>query len=211
MRYAIFSDIHNHITALEKVLSHAQANNVDRFFCLGDIGIDDCIHLVRQVEAPTVFGNWEVTNWRQVNRRNQQWVLNLPPMRKETDFWLTHATPLWPADITSLADFKNHRHRLSMTHYFPYLHVDSQPLWNAITTLAEAKMGLMFHGHTHRQLIWRFTADNRLENLHARTLTIQPTETVIIGVGSVGRPLDVPGAAYVIYDAETCQVEMIRL
>ncbi len=211
MRYAIFSDIHNNSAALAAVLRHAQQNQVDGYFCLGDIGIDNCIHLVREVNAPTVFGNWEVGNWRGLTRLNQQWVLTLAPTLQQNNFWLTHAAPLWPSDIRTLADFNAQRHRLSMANCFPYLLRESNELWASFAKLTEAKIPLMFHGHTHIQMSWRFQADHRLEKSYSRNISLQPDETFIIGVGSVGSPNDEPGAAYVIYDDIAQQVEMFRV
>jgi len=211
MRYAIFSDVHNECSALERVLAHAQKQGVDGYFCLGDIGVDNCVELVRQVSAPTVFGNWEVAHWSSLQPINQRWALNLPPIRKYKTFWLTHAAPFWPSTITSLADFKANRHRLPMAVHFPYLYREMNELWNAFATLTEANIPLMFHGHTHRQIIWRFSADNQLQKLSSQTITLAPEETFIIGVGSVGRPLGLPGAAYVIYDEATRQIDLIRL
>jgi predicted phosphodiesterase len=211
MRYAIFSDIHNNNDALEAVLTHAQAQHVDSYFCLGDIGVDNCVERARTVAAATVFGNWEVSNWRVLSPTNQKWVLNLPPMLKEPTFWLTHAGLFWPPELTNLSQLKANLHRFPHGLLFPYLHNESELLWQTLTTLAEAGIPLLFHGHTHRQLSWRFTADNHLERLSQHTLTLQPGETLIVGVGSVGSPLDGPGARYVIYDAKIGIVEMIRV
>ena len=105
MRYAIFSDIHNETSALSAVLSHAQSQQAEAFFCLGDVGIDACVNSVRMVDAPTVFGNWEAANWRYLSPKNQKWALALPSMRKEARFWLTHAAPFWPPKLATLADF----------------------------------------------------------------------------------------------------------
>lgn len=211
MRYAIFSDIHNHTSALAKVLDHAVAKNVDQFFCLGDVGVDACIELVRQASASTVFGNWEVSNWPILSPANQHWVLNLPPLRQRANFWLTHAAPFWPPHVASLSAFNAHRSQLRMEDCFPYLHTESKSLWKTIATLTEADVPLMFHGHTHRQIAWRFTADNHLERLMSGTIAIRPSDTVVVGIGSVGRPLDRPAASYVIYDDEQQQVEMMRV
>ncbi len=104
MRYAIFSDVHNEVRALTKVLHHARQQAVDGYFCLGDVGVDNCVELVRDTGVPTVFGNWEVSGWPHLSPENQQWALNLPPFRKEAGFWLTHATPLWPPHLASLAE-----------------------------------------------------------------------------------------------------------
>jgi predicted phosphodiesterase len=212
MRYAIFSDIHNHTTALSTVLSHASQQAIDHYFCLGDIGFDDCADLIRQANMPTVFGNWEVSNWRYFfSPTNQAWALNLPPIHKEAHFWLTHAAPLWPETLATLADLNAHLHDVSLAQLFPYLHFESVGLWKTIVALTEANIPLMFHGHTHRQIAWRFTADNHLQKLPHQTITLRPGDTLVVGVGSVGRPEDGPGAAYVIYDDELRQIQMIRV
>ncbi len=211
MRYAIFSDIHNHASALAAVLRHAQTQRIDGYYCLGDVGIDDCVNLVRQVGAQAMFGNWEVSGWRYLSPDNQTWTLNLPPMHREEHFWLTHAAPFWPQQLATLADLNENRHQTPMSRLFPYLHAESEILWETMATLTEANIPLMFHGHTHRQLGWRFSDDNQLQRLSGRTMAFEPGNTLIVGVGSVGRPMDGPGAAYVIYDDEAGMVEMIRV
>lgn len=211
MRYAIFSDIHNEAAALASVLRHAGQQRVDGYFCLGDVGIDDCVKLVREVGAPAVFGNWEVSGWRYLSPENQDWVLRLPPVRREPGFWLTHAALAWPPELATLADLNANRRRASMSSLFPYLHYESDVLWQTMAALTAANMPLMFHGHTHRQLAWRFTANNQLQKMGRGTVDLRPGETLIVGVGSVGRPLDGPGAAYVIYDDEVGRVEMVTL
>lgn len=211
MRYAIFSDIHNHTAALEIVLSHAARQQVDGYFCLGDVGIDECVDLVRAVNVPTVFGNGEVSGWRYLSPENQEWVMALPPLCRQPGFWLTHAAPLWPAKFTSLSALLADRHAAPMAALFPYLHHESEALWQTIAVLTAANIPLMFHGHTHRQLAWRFSAGNQLQKVQHRLITLQPGETWLVGVGSVGRPLDGPGPAYVIYDDAARQVEMVRV
>jgi predicted phosphodiesterase len=211
MRYAIFSDIHNHTTALQSILHHAVRQGVDGYFCLGDVGIDECVDLVRNVAAPTVFGNWEVSGWRYLSPENRDWAFTLPPVRRTARFWLTHAAPLWPDELATLADLNADRHSVSMSRLFPYLHHESEALWDSIALLAEADIPLMFHGHTHRQLAWRFGGNNHLERLHPRLITLQPGETWLIGVGSVGSPMDGPDPSYVIYDDQARRVEMLRV
>ena len=211
MRYAIISDIHNHTAALQAALHHARQQRVDGYFCLGDVGIDECVNLVRAAGAPAVFGNWEVSGWRHLSPENQRWVLALPPIRRQEQFWLTHAALSWPDKLATLADLNANRYSVPMSDLFPYLHHESEALWHTIAVLTEAKIPLLFHGHTHRQLAWRFTADSQLQKIHQRTITLQPGETWLVGVGSVGQPLDGPGPAYVIYDDEAGQVEMIRV
>ena len=211
MRYAIFSDIHNATTALSTVLNHAKTQKVDAYFCLGDVGIDECVDLVRAVKAPTIFGNWEASNWRYLSPENQRWALNLPSMLKTEQFWLTHATPVWPSKLATLADLNENPYLIPRSKLFPYLHLEPEALWDSISTLSEANIPLMFHGHTHRQMAWRFSEDNQLQQLSHRTLQLHSGQILIVGIGSVGRPVDGAGAAYVIYDDTAKLIEMIRV
>ncbi len=211
MKYAIFSDIHNHTAALEAMLANAQSRGVDTYYCLGDVGIDACAELVQSVGAVTVFGNWEASSWRTLAEKNQKWALSLPPMVKRDDFWLTHAAPFWPPKIKTLADLNMNRHFHASHKLFPYLHYDEESLWKTIATLTEVGIPLMFHGHTHRQIVWRFTGNNHLQRLVKESITLHPGDTLVVGVGSVGRPLDGPGASYVIFDDDTQTVEMVRV
>src|SRR6185436_18322598 len=137
---------------------------------------------------------------------NQRWALSLPPVRKEARFWLTHATPFWPGHLTSLAALNADRHSVPMSQLFPYLHFESPTLWDIISRLTQAGVSLMFHGHTHRQMAWRFMADNHLQKLTHELISLRPGDTLVVGVGSVGRPEDGPGATYVIYDDALKQV-----
>jgi len=211
MRYVIFSDTHNDHQTLANMLEHAAQQQVDGYFCLGDVGIDSCVNLVRQIGAPTVFGNWELSGWSHLSPENQEWVLQLPPLRKKAGFWLTHAAPLWPAGLATLADLQANRQAVSMAALFPYLHFESEALWRTMAALTEAGVPLLFHGHTHRQMAWRLTADNYLQKLTHHPIALRPGDTLVVGVGSVGRPVDGPKPAYVIYDEEAGQIEMIRI
>jgi predicted phosphodiesterase len=211
MRYAIFSDIHDNAAALKAVLAHAHSQRIDAWFCLGDVGGDPCVDLVRETGAASVFGNWEAANWRYLTGDNKQWALNLPPTLKESQFWLTHAAPFWPPAIKTLADLKAERHRTLNGNLFPYLHYEEDSLWKAIAMLTENQVPLLFHGHTHRQIIWNFTADNRLQRLQMKVAPLTPGETYVVGVGSVGHPLDGPGAAYLVYDDSAQVLELQRV
>src|SRR5438067_12419925 len=62
MRFAIFSDIHANLEALEAVLSDARERHCTHFICLGDIGgynanPRECVEIVRGLDCPTVKGN----------------------------------------------------------------------------------------------------------------------------------------------------------
>jgi len=211
MRYAIFSDIHNHSAALDAALQDAAGRAIDVYLCLGDVGIDSCVHLVRNVGAETVFGNWEVSGWRTLSPANQAWALQLPPMRTYDGFWISHAAPTWPKNISSLEKFLKARHQLGMSKQFPYYIGQSTALWDAFSELLTAQIPLLFHGHTHRQVVWELSPTNLLNKKPPADFSLAGGYAYVVGVGSVGQPRDLPGPAYVVFDTATDQVEFIRL
>ncbi len=215
MRYAIFSDIHNKIHALDKVLDHAQSRQVDHYFCLGDIGEygkDACVTRLRELGITTVFGNWELISWVSFSPENKQWTLELPPIHRETHFWLTHAAPHWPEQIQPFDDFFSKRHTLSLSSLFPKLDNRSVHLQQTITILKQAQVPLLFHGHTHQQIAWRHTESKGIQKITNQShLKLSEGDIWVIGVGSVGEPEDSAQPSYVIYDDERQVVDMIRV
>lgn len=213
MRFAFFSDIHGNIEALNQGLADMRAREVDACFCLGDIGGDDCVRLVRDNVAVTVFGNAEVSAWRYLAPAAQRWVLDLPPQHRvaEQEFWISHASPAWPEAIQSLQDFLQRRHTLGMHSAFPYYLEVTESLFDAFGVLLAANIPLLFHGHTHRQLAWGFDPENQVHKLGPASFQLQSGWTYVVGVGSLGPPRDWPRPGYVIFDHDTRQVNFIRV
>ena len=62
MRFAIFSDIHSNLEALEAVTADARRRRCTHFVCLGDVvgynaNPEECIALIRDLDCPVVKGN----------------------------------------------------------------------------------------------------------------------------------------------------------
>src|SRR3954469_16277841 len=62
MRFAILSDIHANLEALEAVLADAKSQNCTHFVCLGDVvgynaDPSECVKIIRDLECPVVKGN----------------------------------------------------------------------------------------------------------------------------------------------------------
>ena len=62
MRFAIFSDIHANLEALEAVLRDAQEQKCTHYVCLGDVvgynaNPHECVERVREMDCPIVKGN----------------------------------------------------------------------------------------------------------------------------------------------------------
>ena len=62
MRFAILSDIHGNLEALEAVLADAEAQDCTHFVCLGDVvgynaNPSECVKIIQDLECPVVKGN----------------------------------------------------------------------------------------------------------------------------------------------------------
>lgn len=134
-------------------------------------------------------------------------------MLSEDSFMAVHAAPWWPEGLHTVEDFGRW---LDITGrgwraLFPYLSESEETLWRAMAELAAANKAVLFHGHTHRQSIWRWEPSGRLRRLKAMAVPIEAESRYCVGVGSVGLPEDGAWAAYTLYDAGVARLEQVRL
>ena len=122
MRFAIFSDIHSNLEALEAVMADARQRRCTHFVCLGDVvgynaNPGECIQLVRELDCPVVKGNHDeqatfpasserfnelaerAIEWtrERLNEQDREWLRSLPLQRRVHDFTIVHATLDTPA------------------------------------------------------------------------------------------------------------------
>src|SRR6185312_8433601 len=122
MRFAIFSDVHANLEALEAVIANAREHHCTHFICLGDIvGYNanprECLDIVRDMDCPTVKGNHDeqasqpeasgdfnemaerAMTWTraQLSEKDREWLRNLRLQRQVRDFTIVHATLDTPA------------------------------------------------------------------------------------------------------------------
>lgn len=91
-------------------------------------------------------------------------------------------------------------------------------MWQALAELDAAGKTILFHGHTHRQSIWRWSPVAGMRQMHVDAVTVAADHRYIVGVGSVGLPEDGGWAAYALFDT-ACpkgghnigRVELIRV
>ena len=212
MRFAIFSDLHSNLEAMEAVLEDAQENECSHFVCLGDlVGYNanphECVELVRQLDCPVVKGNHDeqaslahssrdfnelaeqAINWTRENltAADKQWLADLRLTRQVRDFTIVHATLDTPAEWGYV--FNN----LDAMASFTYQHTP-----------------VCFFGHTH--VAGAFVRDGGVQRVKTEKLTIDPGKKYFINVGSVGQPRDGdPRAAYCIYHTDQNVVEQRRV
>ena len=212
MRFAIFSDIHANLEALEAVLADAHKRKCTHFVCLGDVvgynaNPHECVERIRKLDCPIVKGNHDeqgslpesssdfnelaerAIKWTRNNlaEEEKQWLRELPLQKQVRDFTIVHATLDTPAQWGYV--FNN----LDAAASFTYQH----------TTVC-------FFGHTHVPMV--FIRDDGVRRESIEHIRIESTKKYFINMGSVGQPRDGNWrAAYCIYDMENNLVEQFRV
>jgi predicted phosphodiesterase len=212
MRFAIFSDIHANLEALEAVLADARKRKCTHFVCLGDVvgynaNPHECMKWIREMDCPVVKGNHDeqaslsasstnfnelaeqAITWTRDNltAKDKEWLRDLPLQKQVRDFTIVHATLDTPAQWGYV--FNN----LDAAASFTYQH----------TTVC-------FFGHTHVPMV--FIRDDGVRRERIEHVRIELTKKYFINMGSVGQPRDGNWrAAYCVYDIENNLVEQLRV
>jgi predicted phosphodiesterase len=213
MNFAIFSDIHANLEALEAVLQDAQEHGCTHFVCLGDVvgynaNPHECVAKIQEMDCPIVKGNHDeqasllessrdfnelaehAIEWTRENltEPDKEWLRELRLQRQVRDFTIVHATLDTPEQWGYV--FNN----LDATASFTYQYT-----------------ALCFFGHTHVPMAF-VRDDSGVQRVRADALRIEIGKKYFINVGSVGQPRDGDWhAAYCIYQANNNVVEERRV
>ncbi len=217
MRYAVLSDVHGNLHALETVLQHLDQESVDQVVFLGDaVGYgafpNECVAHLQQVASPALMGNHDYA----VLHPEERTVFN-PYARQAIDWTDHHLTPetrryLAERPLTAVLE-----PGICAVHASPH-----NPLeWVYIHRPEEAQVQFRFFehriclfGHTHVPVVYQESRGPEAEVLlvHEGTLHLDPEGRYLINPGSVGQPRDGdPRAAYLILDSERLTVEIRRV
>jgi len=213
MKYAIISDIHGNLEALNTVLKDADARGCEKYICGGDVvgynaNPKECLNIVRGLDIPCVMGNHdeyigqdcdlsafnpvaaEAVVWtrEQLSEEDRQWLCELRYVRLVDHFSIVHGTMANPK-LWGYVQDKN----------------------DAAENFVYQSTNLCFHGHTHVPVV--FVDDGGgIEHGTFDHLKLEPGLKYFINVGSVGQPRDGdPRASYCIYDSDAESVELFRL
>lgn len=212
MRFAIFSDIHANLEALEAMLADANENRCTNFVCLGDVvgynaNPHECVERVREMDCPIVKGNHDeqasldkssrdfnelaehAISWTRdhLTEEDKEWLRGLCLQQTVGDFTIVHATLDTPGQWSYVFN------TLDAAASFTYQHT-----------------AVCFFGHTHVPMA--FVRDEGIRRVKIEHLRIDPAKKYFINVGSVGQPRDGDWrAAYCIYDVDANDVEQRRV
>lgn len=207
-RYAIISDIHANIEALDAVIADARSQGVDDFVCLGDlVGYNaaprECIQRIRELGCKVVKGNHDhycsdfsvnlddfqpnaasVIEWtrRNISEEDSRWLQALPLTAVIMGFTIVHST------LDSPAHFR-----------YAFDSLDAEDSFNYQRTR------VCFHGHTHVPCIFQRAPGGGRDNIvkYEAANGLLDQGSFFINVGSVGQPRDGnPKACYLLYTTE---------
>ena len=213
MRYAILSDIHGNLEALDAVLAHA-ASRAEAVLVLGDVvgyGADPqaCLERVAERAHAVIAGNHEhgvagllpldwfndrarlAVEWtrRRLDPDHLAWLSARPLILELDDATLVHASPDQPAEWEYLVSAE-----------------DGYDVFGAFATR------LCFVGHSHRPGAWSVGSSGRAHEGGAREIELEAGRRYVINVGSVGQPRDRdPRASYALWDLEDRRVTIERV
>ncbi len=219
MRYAIISDIHSNLEALQAVLKTIQKEGTDKIVCLGDIvgygpNPNECIELVQQQCDIIITGNhdfacikdtelyyfnqyaaraieWTVTV---LSKENLDYLVSLPFVDRIENYVLVHSSPFEPQS-------------------WDYILSKDDAVFNFSQFDKYDK--ICFIGHSHHPIIYIEKSENNKLSYSYKTvanLQLEENERYIINVGSVGQPRDGnPDSAFGIIDTSTQTYQLKRV
>ena len=232
MRYAIFSDIHGNLEALNAVVASAEARGVEKYICVGDIvgynaNPSECLSVVQSLDlAAIVLGNndeymsddanflsvnetaMNSISWtrQQLSEDQRAWLrqLEIKVVKSEDNITVVHAT------------------------------LDSPEAWGYIYDVYHAEDNftyqttqICFCGHSHVPVLYKkgFSAEEGIfgvfevkdwnkpsiyENVSEVTISVDFGCKYLVNVGSVGQPRNGDNrATFVIYNSGKRTLERI--
>ncbi|OGX06453.1 MAG: hypothetical protein A3G87_00870 [Omnitrophica bacterium RIFCSPLOWO2_12_FULL_50_11] len=215
MKYAIISDVHSNLEALERVLSEIKKANIDQVICLGDVvgygaNPSECLMLVREVAAQIIMGNHDQAIEDAALRND------FTPWAKEAIEWT--ASVLDEEDKRVIRDFPriviDRKAKITWTHgsvhepgefHYLFSSADAQPTFRALET------DFCFFGHTHIPSL--FTVRSGLARyLPAGSYRLPAGERYVLNPGSIGQPRDrSPKLSFAFFDSDDQTLEIVRL
>lgn len=215
MRYAIISDVHANLEALEVVLADISARRPDALLCLGDFvgyGPDPvaCVDRLRAHLAGAVVGNHDLAALEQID------ISTFNALAQAAILWtreqLTDPVRRYlgglPQKMTPDGFLAVHGSLRDPVEEYIF-----DPL-TARASFDAAPFHFCVVGHTHVPAVYvqageAVTGEPLLAD---QVLSLRPDRRYIINVGSVGQPRDGdPRAGYVWLDTEQLSATLIRL
>lgn len=213
MKFAVLSDIHANLEALQAVLADAKAQACTNYVCLGDIvgygpNPHECLELIRGLDCPVVMGNHD-----EYCAAEQQ-LTGFNPMAADGIRWTREKLSV--AEKAWLKDLKYIRRVESFT--IVHATLDLPERWAyvfdklaAAASLNYQSTPVCFFGHTHIPIAF-IRGDRGIQGGLYSKIKIEVARKYFVNVGSIGQPRDRNAkAAYATFDLINNVIELRRV
>lgn len=216
MRYAVLSDVHGNLEALEEVLADVDRERPDGVVCLGDtVGYgpdpNECASRIQGLGGPVLAGNHDLAavgtldisafspmarvaiEWTigVVSAETRRWLGSLPDRLETPHFLGVHGSPRDPIEEYIL------------------------DLPTSLAIFSEHPFSLCLVGHSHVPGAFVLDGDGTVSARElpvGEAVPLVSSSRYIVNVGSVGQPRDGdPRASYVLLDLNAYTVTLRRL
>ena len=215
MKYAIISDIHGNLEALNEVLTEIDKGGVDSILCLGDIvgygpNPNECVAIVKERADIALAGNHDYAPLGKID------ISYFNPWARSAIEWTAKELTQESVDYLLSLPLKIELEGFTIVHSTP----NNPEEWNYIVTIGDAVKNfrdfdtrVCFIGHSHVPMIVCLNGNDDYRVVDENPLQLDESKRYIINIGSVGQPRDLdPKAAYALWDSvertyELCRVE----
>lgn len=212
--YAILSDVHANLEALQAVLTEIEKEEIDSLLFVGDcVGYgpspNECVDLIRKSASVIIAGNhdWgaiglsDVTNFNTHARIAIDWTRDI---LNEQNFSFLHTLPLTGNISTGEGIFLVHGtpKEPEEWHYFLYEH-------QAKIEYRYFSEQICFLGHSHVPFIVERPPRGKVKSFYAGA-EVKENRRYIVNVGSVGQPRDGnPDASFVLLKDDLIEIKRV--
>ena len=216
MRYAVLSDVHGNLEALEAVLRDARRGRLDACLCLGDtVGYgpdpNECVARIRSLGGPVIAGNHDLAAAGMLDPSA------FTPLARAAIEWtrdvLTHETRAWLATLPARLDDP----AFLAVHGSPRDPIEEYiiDLPTSLAIFTAHAFSLCLVGHSHVPGAFILQADGAVSARRlpvGRGVRLARAARYIVNVGSVGQPRDRDSrAAYALWSVEDGAVAIRRV
>lgn len=215
MKYAIISDVHSNLEALEAAISEIKKRKVDQVVCLGDVvgyGANpmECLELVKKETQEVIMGNHD----RAVEDVGLRDCFS-PDARRAIEWTAPLLSDQEKKFIRSFREIVMDRSKnVTWTHgsihepeefHYLFREEDTEPSFKRL----ETRFG--FFGHTHiPSLFSKKSGEGKY--LPAGVYQLDEKEQYLINPGSVGQSRDRnPQLSFALFDSQELTLEIVRL
>lgn len=223
MKYAIISDVHANLQALQAVLTRAKELGYDRLVCLGDVlgyGANpvECWQLLRQEAQILVMGNHDEAVVNGLRRGFNQWAAAAvlwTQKRLEARLEIPEDIQRWPYMVTVRGIMFVHGSPF-YPEMFDYV-IDDDSVSAAMSVMTD-ETALCFIGHTHIPGVFWFDTKTHgggrevLNGSKNQLIHLSLNRYYLCNVGSVGQPRDGnQNASFAMLDTKTRTLSCYRV